>query len=280
MEKQIDEIELRRLQLIQKHNHEMSEINIGIQMLKIDEVPDAVRTVILDEISYSFNEKCNYYRKEMEKLDNEINELKSPENYFTTEKIMIQCPPGQHRSNIAERSIQTFKNHANATLATADPLFPLVLWDRLLPEMELCLNHLMPYCTNQTRRHLPIQAYTVVHTTSGHTPLLLLASKLSSMTSQLREHHGSLTEPQVSISDPPYSTIALFRFTSLPRVQRASRTRSMVSTRFPHGFLMPESTHTTILWQPSPTLWKPLDRVRDARCTCGSDVNLKRAIVL
>ena len=76
MEKKIDEIELKRLRLIQSHNQEMSDIKIGIQMLKIDEVPDAVRTALLDEISYSFNEKWKYYRKEMEKLDDEINELK------------------------------------------------------------------------------------------------------------------------------------------------------------------------------------------------------------
>ena len=54
----------------------MSDIKIGIQMLKIDEVPDAVRTALLDEIQYSFNEKRKYYRKEMEKLDDEINEMK------------------------------------------------------------------------------------------------------------------------------------------------------------------------------------------------------------
>ena len=76
MEKKIDEIELKRLRLIQSHNQEMSDIKIGIQMLKIDEVPDAVRTALLDEISYSFNEKWKYYRKEMEKLDDEINEMK------------------------------------------------------------------------------------------------------------------------------------------------------------------------------------------------------------
>ena len=76
MEKKIDEIELKRLRLIQSHNQEMSDIKIGIQMLRIDEVPDAVRTALLDEINYSFTEKWNYYRKEMQKLDDEINELK------------------------------------------------------------------------------------------------------------------------------------------------------------------------------------------------------------
>ena len=76
MEKKIDEIELKRLRLIQSHNQEMSDIKIGIQMLRIDEVPDAVRTALLDEINYSFTEKWNYYRKEMQKLNDEINELK------------------------------------------------------------------------------------------------------------------------------------------------------------------------------------------------------------
>ena len=74
--KKIDEIELKRLRLIQSHNQEMSDIKIGIQMLKIDEVPDAVRTALSDEINYSFTEKWNYYRKEMQKLDDEITDLK------------------------------------------------------------------------------------------------------------------------------------------------------------------------------------------------------------
>ena len=76
MEKKIDEIELKRLRLIQSHNQEMSDIKTGIQMLKIDEVRDAVRTALLDEINYSFTEKWNYYRKEMQKLDDEITDLK------------------------------------------------------------------------------------------------------------------------------------------------------------------------------------------------------------
>ena len=76
MNTQIDEIELKRLRLIQKHNSEMSDIQIGIQMLKLDEVPDAVRKALYDEITYSFTEKWNYYRKEMQKLDDEIRDLK------------------------------------------------------------------------------------------------------------------------------------------------------------------------------------------------------------
>jgi hypothetical protein len=81
-----------------------------------------------------------------QRLDNETS---APSWYFKAEKITVQyCPPGQHRSNIAERSIKTFKNHAIATLATADPLFSFVLWDRRLPPIELCLYHQLSYKLN------------------------------------------------------------------------------------------------------------------------------------
>ena len=63
-----------------------------------------------------------------------------------------------HRSNRAERSIQTFKNHAIATLCTTSKDFPLALWDRLLPQIELCLNHLHPYKPNPI-----ISAYAGLH---------------------------------------------------------------------------------------------------------------------
>ena len=81
------------------------------------------------------------------RLDNETSA--AVETYMRTENIQIQyCPPGQHRANAAERCIQTFKNHAISTLSTTDPAFPLPLWDRLLPQMELCLNHLLPFHPN------------------------------------------------------------------------------------------------------------------------------------
>ena len=78
---------------------------------------------------------------------------------LSDKNIAIQyCPPGQHRANSAERSIQTFKNHAIATLATTDPTFPLALWDTLLPQMELCINHLLPFKPNPS-----ISAYAGIH---------------------------------------------------------------------------------------------------------------------
>ena len=48
--------------------------------------------------------------------------------------------PHNHRANIAERAIQTFKQHFKAILASVDPEFPIEQWDRLLNQAELTLN--------------------------------------------------------------------------------------------------------------------------------------------
>ena len=54
---------------------------------------------------------------------------------------MIQLvPPDNHRQNLAERAIQTFKNHFKSILAGVDDTFPMRLWDRLLPQTILALN--------------------------------------------------------------------------------------------------------------------------------------------
>ncbi len=49
-------------------------------------------------------------------------------------------PPDNHRMNLAERAIQTFKNHFKAVIAEVDKTFPMQLWDRLLPQTVLTLN--------------------------------------------------------------------------------------------------------------------------------------------
>jgi hypothetical protein len=49
-------------------------------------------------------------------------------------------PPDNHRRNLAERAIQTFKSHFKAILAGVADNFPMNLWDRLLPQTILTLN--------------------------------------------------------------------------------------------------------------------------------------------
>ena len=49
-------------------------------------------------------------------------------------------PPGDHRKNLAERAIQTAKAHFNSIMCGVSKTFPMHLWCRLLPQVELTLN--------------------------------------------------------------------------------------------------------------------------------------------
>ena len=76
-------------------------------------------------------------------LDNECSaELKSiiKQNGMTFQLV----PPHDHRRNIAEKAISTFKDHFISILCGADKAFPLHLWDRLLRQAEHTLNMLRP----------------------------------------------------------------------------------------------------------------------------------------
>ncbi len=72
---------------------------------------------------------------------------------------MIQLvPPDNHRHNLAECAIQTFKNHCKAILAGVDNSFPMQLWDTLLPQTILTLNFL-----RQSNAVPTISAHQYVH---------------------------------------------------------------------------------------------------------------------
>ena len=84
-------------------------------------------------------------------LDNECStELKT---VIKNNKMTFQLVP-PHR-NIAEKAIQTFKDHFISILCGADKMFPLHLWDRLLRQAEHTLNMLRP-----SRMTPTISAYT------------------------------------------------------------------------------------------------------------------------
>ena len=46
----------------------------------------------------------------------------------------------QHRRNVAEQAIRTFKNHFIAGLCTLPEELPIELWDELIKQAELTLN--------------------------------------------------------------------------------------------------------------------------------------------
>jgi hypothetical protein len=63
------------------------------------------------------------------------------EAFLKKENIKFQfVTPSNHRANIAERAIQTFKNHFVSTLVGTDPAFPLIFWSYMIPQAEITLN--------------------------------------------------------------------------------------------------------------------------------------------
>ena len=92
-----------------------------------------------------------------QRLDNETSgEL---EKYLREQQITIQyVPPHTHRANKAERAIRDVKNHLISTLCTVHASFPLTLWDEMLPQAEITINHLRKY-TPDTR----MSAYEGIH---------------------------------------------------------------------------------------------------------------------
>ncbi len=60
-------------------------------------------------------------------------------------KMKLQLVPlHDHCRNLADKTIQTFKDHFVAILCGADNAFPLHLWDQLLPQAKHALNMLRP----------------------------------------------------------------------------------------------------------------------------------------
>lgn len=73
----------------------------------------------------------------------------------------LQCQlvsPGNHRTNYAERAIQTFKGHFIAILSGTDPSFPSDCWDLLMKQNVITLNML-----RQSQQQPQLSAYAQVH---------------------------------------------------------------------------------------------------------------------
>ena len=72
-------------------------------------------------------------------LDNECsNEYKEAIRELDIEYELV--PKGQHRRNIAEKAIQTFKAHAISVYSGMDTDCPLALWDLMLEQIDYQVN--------------------------------------------------------------------------------------------------------------------------------------------
>ncbi len=91
------------------------------------------------------------------RLDNECSDNFKKcitKNKMTWELVLPDC----HRRNMAERAIQTFKNHFVSILSGVDDRFPLSLWYHLVRPAELTVNLLQ-----QSNVAPKISAYAHVH---------------------------------------------------------------------------------------------------------------------
>ena len=81
------------------------------------------------------------FKPAIQRLDNEISFdllslLKNKFNIIAE----LAPPPSNHRSLLAERGIQTWKDHFISTLCTTDRNFPLSCWEDLVTPAEIYLN--------------------------------------------------------------------------------------------------------------------------------------------
>jgi hypothetical protein len=74
-------------------------------------------------------------------LDNEIS-LEFKKAIVEQEVDYELVPKGQHRRNIAEKAIQTWKSHAIGALSGIGERCPLYLWDTMLPHLDRQVNML------------------------------------------------------------------------------------------------------------------------------------------
>jgi hypothetical protein len=139
-------------------------------------------------------------------LDNEASaELKEAIKKNCTIQLV---PPDNHRRNLAERVIQTFKNHFKAILAGVDNSFPMRLWEKLLPQTVLTLNLL-----RQSNISPTVSAYQYVQGSFNYNkmPLAPMGHAVHYMRVVRDEEHGQKIQQTDGISKPHRSITAATR---------------------------------------------------------------------
>ena len=79
------------------------------------------------------------FKPKLHKLDNETS--KEVETFIASQQADIQyTPPDMHRTNPAERAIQTWKSCKKSSLASVPDDFPIALWCRMCEQVDLSVN--------------------------------------------------------------------------------------------------------------------------------------------
>jgi hypothetical protein len=115
------------------YHHESNAI-LGTQIASLDDISifEAYKKQFENLVAKGFKPKLNV-------MDNQA--TKHIKKFLNKNECKVQLvEPHNHRVNVAERAIQTFKDAFIAALATTDSNFPLQLRDWLMPQVQDRLN--------------------------------------------------------------------------------------------------------------------------------------------
>ena len=97
-----------------------------------------------EELLRAYKEVYKYceergYKPKLHKLDNETS--RDVESFIRSEQAQFQyTPPDMHRTNPAERAIQTWKSCMKSCMASLPPNFPMAYWCRLSDQVNFAVN--------------------------------------------------------------------------------------------------------------------------------------------
>lgn len=121
----------------------------------------------------------------IQRLDNEASE--NYKNNITNYHMKYELTPAQiHRRNIAERAIQTFKNHFISILAGLHKNFPKNECDLLFPQAEMTMNLL-----RTSRLNLNLSVYEQMNRTFGYSRIPLAPLGIKILAYEMPSHRGS-----------------------------------------------------------------------------------------
>jgi hypothetical protein len=87
----------------------------------------------------NFEYLVSRYTPKINVMDNQA--TKVIKAYLKPKDVSLQLvEPHNHRVNVAECAIQTFKNQFIGALGTTDVDFPIQLWDKLAPQVQDSIN--------------------------------------------------------------------------------------------------------------------------------------------
>ena len=95
-------------------------------------------------------------------MDNECPQELKDIIVHQNKNILKLVPPHDHRTNPAEKCIDTSKCHLISGLSAMDPSFPLHLWCRILPQFQDTLNMIR---TSRLHPHMSSFTQTLVYET-------------------------------------------------------------------------------------------------------------------